>query len=128
MAALKLSLSLHRSHLTALRRLFTINMMFLLFVNNRLAASFSTELEIRDKMKSKRYRLWFTDCFHLKNPLLCPHFTAFLMAVNQAPGSNFDWNIIYAQMGLVRNRKQAEQAEMNVPHQRVHFLLIHHCG
>lgn len=50
------------------------------------------------------------------------------MAVNQAPGSNFDLNIIYAQMGLVRNRKQAEQAEMNVPHQRVHFLLIHHCG
>lgn len=50
------------------------------------------------------------------------------MAVNQTPGFNFDWKIIYGQMGWVGNRGQAELAEMNVPHQRVQPLLVYHCG
>lgn len=51
-----------------------------------------------------------------------------MMAVNQTPGFHFDWKIIYGQMDLVGNRGQAEQAEMNIPHQRVKPLFVYHCG
>lgn len=51
-----------------------------------------------------------------------------MMAVNQTPAFNFDWEILYGQMGLAGNRGQAELAEMNVPHHRVEPLLVYHCG
>lgn len=35
-------------------------------------------------------------------------------AVNQTSVSNFDWKMIYGQMGLVGNKGQAET---NIPHQ-----------
>lgn len=47
------------------------------------------------------------------------------MAVNQTPAFNFDWKIIYGQMGLAGN---GGQAGTNVPHHRVELLLVYHCG
>lgn len=40
-----------------------------------------------------------------------------MMAVNQTSGFNFDWILIYGQMGLVGNR---EQTELEVLHQKVY--------